>query len=614
MKKLFTIVFFLVAVTSSFLAGDRMVFVERFTSWTCGPCASNNPAMESWINSVDADRVVGIAYHMNWPAPGNDGYFLYNPNDNNARRNFYGVNSIPQARMDGLITVNSPYTSGGLQSLFDTRTNLLSPVTMILTDSTFGDSILVRARIYCEVLLSNPSVFVHFSIQERHHSYTSPPGTNGETQFYDIMRRLVNGGNGENVYLYPGQTVIVEKKFYKDPIWNPAEVMPIAWIQQGVEVMNGAKKTANFTMIPTTGFKSVLQGQNQSATYDMTIPIVAAGYNSPVTLTAQVDPPNAGISVSFPSGGTVSTFPGNFTVQVNSTGAVPTGNYRIIVTGTNGNGKTHKTSVSYLVGMNYVGVNTNRILLAYKVNGTTYTSPSLFAWNVGSSQQLSAVSPQIFGSTRYLFQNWSNAGDTINNITISTGVSNYTCNYRAQYKLITSVSPAVGVTVNGGNLFYDSAATVNFSPSATTVIYNDKTYYFQRWVGAGNNSYNGTNPNGTITSMSNVIVQTAQFDTIVPFGIQNLNTGIPNVFALHQNYPNPFNPVTKIKFDIPKFANVTVKVYDVIGNEIAQVFAGDLAAGYYEADFNASSYASGVYFYRIDAGDYSSVKRMVLVK
>ncbi len=614
MKKLFTIVFILTAVTSSFLAGDRMVFVERFTSWTCGPCASNNPAMESWINSVDADRVVGIAYHMNWPAPGNDGYFLYNPNDNNARRNFYGINSIPQARMDGLITINSPYTSGGLQSLFDTRTNILSPITMILTDSTFGDSILVRARIYCEVLLPNPSVFVHFSIQERHNGYSSPPGTNGETQFYDIMRRLVNGGNGENVYLYPGQTVIVEKKFYKDPIWNQAEVMPIAWIQQGTEVMNGAKKTANFTMIPTSSFKSVLQGQTQNATYDMTIPVVAAGYNSPVTLTAQVDPPDAGISVSFPSGGTVSTFPANFTVQVNSTAAVPTGNYRIIITGTNGNGKTHKTSVSYLVGMNYVGVNTNRILLAYKVNGTTYTSPSLFAWNVGSTQQLSAVTPQIFGSTRYVFQNWSNNGDTINNVTISTNVSNYTCNYRAQFKLISSVTPAVGVTVNGGNLFYDSAATVNFSLSALTAVYNGKTYYFQRWVGAGNNSYTGNNPTPTINSMTNVIVQTAQFDTIVPFGIQNLNTGIPSVFALHQNYPNPFNPVTKIKFDIPKFANVTVKVYDVIGNEIAQVFAGDLQAGYYEADFNASSYASGVYFYKIDAGDFTSVKRMVLVK
>ncbi len=614
MKKLFTIVFILTAITSSFLAGDRMVLIERFTSWTCGPCASNNPAMESWLNSVDADRVVGIAYHMNWPAPGNDGYFLYNPNDNNARRSFYGINSIPQARMDGLITVNSPYTSGGLQSLFDTRTNLLSPVTMILTDSTFGDSILIRARIYCEVLLPNPSVFVHFSIQERHHSYTSPPGTNGETQFYDIMRRLVNGGNGENVYLYPGQTVVVEKKFYKDAIWNPAEVMPIAWIQQGTEVMNGAKKTANFTMIPTSSFKSVLQGQTQSATYDMTIPVVAAGYNSPVNLTAQVDPPNAGISVSFPSGSTVSTFPGNFTVQVNSTAAVPTGNYRIIVTGTNGNGKSHKTSVSYLVGMNYVGVNTNRILLAYKVNGTQYTSPSLFAWNIGSTQQLSAVSPQIFGSTRYLFQNWSNGGDTINNVTISTNVSNYTCNYRTQFKLISSVTPPVGVTVNGGNLFYDSSSAVNFSVSATTAIYNGKTYYFQRWVGSGNNSYNGNNPNGTITNMSNVIVQTAQFDTIVPFGIQNLNTGIPKIFALHQNYPNPFNPVTKIKFDIPKFANVTVKVYDVIGNEVAQVFAGDLAAGFYEADFNASSYASGVYFYKIDAGDFTSVKRMVLVK
>ena len=114
--------------------------------------------------------------------------------------------------------------------------------------------------------------------------------------------------------------------------------------------------------------------------------------------------------------------------------------------------------------------------------------------------------------------------------------------------------------------------------------------------------------------MNNIIVQIAVYDTIVPFGIQNLNTGVPQVYQLHQNYPNPFNPVTKIKFDIPKFSNVKVKIYDVIGNEVAQLFNGELEAGYYEADFNASNYASGVYFYRIDAGDYSSVKRMVLVK
>ncbi|MBL8017852.1 MAG: T9SS type A sorting domain-containing protein, partial [Ignavibacteria bacterium] len=495
-----------------------------------------------------------------------------------------------------------------------TRTNLLSPITVILTDSTFGDSIMVRARIYCEVYMSNPSVQVHFSIQERHNHFTSPPGTNGETDFYDVMRKMNYSGAGENVLLYPGTTTTIQRTFYKDPIWNQAEVMPIVFIQQGTEILNGGKKTNNFTIIPVSGYKSVLQGQTQNATYDMTIPVVAAGYTSPVTLSYQVDPPTAGITATFPSGSTITSFPSNFTMQVNSTGAVPAGTYRIIVTGTNGNGKTHKTSVSYLVGRNFVSVNANKPGLQYKVNGTTYTNPSLFTWDISSSQQLSAVSPQVVGSTRHLFVSWSNGGDTINNISVSPSISNYTVNYKTQYKLISSVTPAVGVTVNGGNLFYDSASTVNFSLSATTAVFNGKTYYFQRWVGAGNNSYSGTNPNPTITSMTNVIVQTAQFDTIVPFGIQNLNTGIPNVFALHQNYPNPFNPVTKIKFDIPKFANVTVKVYDVIGNEIAQVFAGDLAAGFYEADFNASSYASGVYFYKIDAGDFTSVKRMVLVK
>ena len=114
--------------------------------------------------------------------------------------------------------------------------------------------------------------------------------------------------------------------------------------------------------------------------------------------------------------------------------------------------------------------------------------------------------------------------------------------------------------------------------------------------------------------MNNIIVQVAVYDTIPPIGIHNLNNGLPQVFQLHQNYPNPFNPVTKIKFDIPKFSNVKIRVYDVIGNEVAQLFNGELNAGYYEADFNASSYASGVYFYKIEAGDYNSVKRMILVK
>jgi len=617
MKKLFTLLTLLLILANTFYAGDRMVFVERFTSWTCGPCASNNPTMEAFINGLDADKIVGIAYHMNWPAPGNDGYYLYNPADNTARRSFYGVNSIPQARMDGIISLLSPYTTGGLTANFDTRTNLLSPITVILTDSTFGDSIRVRARIYCEVYLPNPNVLVHFSIQEKHNHFSSPPGTNGETDFYDVMRRMNNGGSGHSAALYPGQTTIIEKTFYKDPIWNQPEVMPIVFIQQAQEILNAGKKTNNFTLIPNSPFRSVLQGQSQNASYDLQIPITSAGYNSAVTLTAEVDPPNAGITVSFPGGNVISSFPANFSVQVSSSASVPANAYRIIITGTNSNGKVHKTSVSYLVGRNFVTVNTNKPLLQFKVDGTTYTSSAFFNWDVNSSHTLTAISPQVTGSTRYVFTSWSNGGDTnlTQTINVSSSVSTYTANYKTQFKLISSVTPGgIPVTVTGGNLFYDSSSTVSFTATPSQLTHNGREYYFQRWNGNGNGSYSGTQLNPTITNMNNVIVETAVYDTIAPIGIHNLNNGVPVVYQLHQNYPNPFNPVTKIKFDLPEQSNVTVKVYDLIGNEVALIHNGELTAGFYEIDWNAGGYASGVYFYRIDAGNFSSVKRMVLVK
>lgn len=615
MKKLFTFFVFILLAASTFYAGDRMVIIERFTSWTCGPCASNNPTMEAFINGLDADKIVGIAYHMNWPAPGNDGYYLYNPTDNNARRSFYSINAIPQAQMDGIINIQSPYTNGGLTSYFNSRTGLLSPITVIVTDSAFGDSIRVRARIYCEIYMSNPSVFVHFSMQEKHNHFTSPPGTNGETDFYDVMRRMNNNGTGQNVSLYPGQNVVIEKTFYKDPIWNSAELMPIVFIQQGNEILNAGKKTNNFTLIPNSPYKSVQQGQSQSETYQLQIPVTTVGYNSAVTLSSEVDPPNAGITVSFPNGNTVSSFPANFNVQVNSSASVPTGAYRIIVTGTNGSGKVHKTSVSYLVGKNFITVSANRTNLQFKVDGTTYTNSSLFNWDLNAPHTLTAITPQVSGSTRWVFTNWSDGGDTSHSINTGTIISNYTVNYKTQFKLISLLTPgSLPVTINGGNLFYDSATTVSFSPTPLQLTYNGKEYYFQRWNGTGNGSYTGTNPNGVIQNMNNVVVQTAVYDTIAPIGIQNLNNGVPQVYQLHQNYPNPFNPVTKIKFDIPKQSYVKIRVYDVIGNEVAQLYNGDMDAGFYEADFNAASYASGVYFYRIDAGDYSSVKRMVLVK
>jgi len=99
-----------------------------------------------------------------------------------------------------------------------------------------------------------------------------------------------------------------------------------------------------------------------------------------------------------------------------------------------------------------------------------------------------------------------------------------------------------------------------------------------------------------------------------PTGLTNNTTEIPKEFRLYDNYPNPFNPTTKIKFDIPRSTFVSIKIYDVVGREIHQLVNRNLEPGAYEYLFNASGFASGIYFYRIEAGDFKAVKKMVLIK
>ena len=97
-------------------------------------------------------------------------------------------------------------------------------------------------------------------------------------------------------------------------------------------------------------------------------------------------------------------------------------------------------------------------------------------------------------------------------------------------------------------------------------------------------------------------------------GIKQIPNGVPAKFDLTQNYPNPFNPTTQINYSIPKNAFVTLKIYNVLGQEVATLYSGLQKAGNYAATFNAGRFASGVYFYRLSAGSFSSVKKMMLLK
>jgi len=89
---------------------------------------------------------------------------------------------------------------------------------------------------------------------------------------------------------------------------------------------------------------------------------------------------------------------------------------------------------------------------------------------------------------------------------------------------------------------------------------------------------------------------------------------IPQMFSLHQNYPNPFNPSTVIGYDLPLTGFVSLKVYDLLGRERATLVNGEQSMGYHEVTFDASSLASGTYFYRLQAGSFTATKKLMLLK
>ena len=104
-----------------------------------------------------------------------------------------------------------------------------------------------------------------------------------------------------------------------------------------------------------------------------------------------------------------------------------------------------------------------------------------------------------------------------------------------------------------------------------------------------------------------------EFDGKILTGI-NDEVNLPITFSLEQNYPNPFNPSTTIKYSIPQTSFVTLKIYDVLGREVSTLVNEEKTAGNYQLNFDASNIASGIYFYKIQSGNFVNIKKMVLIK
>jgi len=158
-------------------------------------------------------------------------------------------------------------------------------------------------------------------------------------------------------------------------------------------------------------------------------------------------------------------------------------------------------------------------------------------------------------------------------------------------------------TTNGGtNWNFDISTGAEMLSTDTKFVASDTTRYI--WVvGMLPNSYAG-------------VCYEAIARNLV--GIKQVSSEVPKAFTLYQNYPNPFNPTTVIKFSIPAgdayMRPVQLRIYDILGREVANLVNQNLNPGSYEINFNAANLTSGVYFYKLTAGNIVEVKKMMLIK
>ena len=248
-------------------------------------------------------------------------------------------------------------------------------------------------------------------------------------------------------------------------------------------------------------------------------------------------------------------------------------------------------------------------LANYRISGGFFmydlkaTVPAGQSWHVGSCNIRVNFTPTPAGSLTVKADNPVQNANT--NISGANG-----------YQAMTTTSVNGGVALGLNILTFNTSGFYTFAPGVYTLG-------TMRWniVGSCTNAAMlfrvtpETFPSVVYDSLTQLTYST-NFGVVNPTITSNMliTNEVPTEFKIYQNYPNPFNPTTSIRYDIAESGIVKVKVYDISGKEVADLVNGELEPGRYETSFDAASFASGVYFCRIETKDFTNTIRMLLIK
>ncbi|MBI5402884.1 MAG: T9SS type A sorting domain-containing protein [Ignavibacteriae bacterium] len=343
----------------------------------------------------------------------------------------------------------------------------------------------------------------------------------------------------------------------------------------------------------------------------------------------------------------------NFTMAPNDT-------QTIVVSQLIARGSSNLNSVTQLKSLSDAvrNIYNNGFNLFYSVSGNvkyldnnqnvTTGSVKAFRLNTGTGQIMVLDSTGILPDGSYQLNNVPQGDNYIGAVPNSTTQTDYVFTYypssiyyqNATLLNINGNQTGINVrvfrkTISAGTNTVNGKVTINIAPYTAIKDANVYALSGSTFVGYAVSGTNGMYslaniPNGNLKVFVNRIgyssdsimlnISKSTLDSVnfrlaqLYVSVNQVSSEVPDKYLLYQNYPNPFNPNTIIKFQIKESKFTTLKVYNILGKQVATLVNGKLNAGIYEVPFNGSALASGVYFYRLITGNYTETKRMVLFK
>jgi hypothetical protein len=680
MRKLFLYAFIIFNLISISLNAQvrRIVLMEVATNSGCGNCAVSNEIMNRFYENYFGG-VISVRYHAAWPDI-SDPMFQADSVDNNGRTDYYGVTYTPQYFMDG-VSRGAADDEERMLSEMNNDIAKKAPVWIDVDASITADSVKFDVIITAYENIDSDNLKLRTAIVERLKQFDVPPGSNGETDFPDVMRKMLPDFNGIDFpSMQRGTSVTFNYSCVVNEIWNWKDLAVVAWIQND----NTKSVIQSNINIPTVVIEPeqddfVLVQQNQTLTNNY---IIRNENNKPanILINSMTNPIRDGWSFDFDSLN-VTIAPHDsllFTAVVSTDTNSSLLSAQLMVKNSDDYLPYHFKNSFLAASQNQplVIVNNNRTMILNERITPVLDSLNLDYSAIGSFEtmhwfnqlaQLNISSGMLFSEDSYppytksdilFLMSLVDSGTPVlaSGERISASRSDFpeartfyddyldaqfvsidTAEYvysTADNPIITlgslwlngyyTPTPEVVTSRSGGGM---PILTLDSSYNGVVGLANNLTIYLGFGIGQVDGFYSRRE------LLREVFVS---FGLLNPVGINDFNESAPDKFLLEQNYPNPFEAgksSTLISYSVnaEKSNNkyetnssksslknseslVSLKVYNLLGQEVETLVNKRLAPGSYSVLFNGKNLPSGIYFYRLVSGKTEITRKMILIR